>query len=88
MPRKIIAIQANTTPPRYITATHRRFDGRYTVELSENENLAIDFETAENAAEMITRIFNPFDRVFKPVRKTVTQPMQIGEILRESKRIA
>jgi hypothetical protein len=88
MPRKIIAIQVNTSPARYVTAEHKRFDGSVAVELTENENLAIDYGTSENAAAVITRIFNPFERTFKPVAKSVIQPVQIGEYFNEQKKIS
>lgn len=88
MPRKIIAIKANTSPTRYVTATHKRFDNKVGVEYTENKNLAMDFGTDGAANETIARIHNPFDRVFTPVAMEVTQPAPIAEYFTDEARLS
>jgi hypothetical protein len=88
MPRKIVAIQVNTSPVRYVTAYQKKFNGSFLVEYSENENLAHDFESQEKANQFIPKIDNPFSREFKIVSKSVSQPVRIGEIMDNNQKIA
>lgn len=64
MIRKIMAISANTKPTRYVSNTHNRADKSIAVEMTDNPNQAHDFVTAENANNIIKKIFNPWERVF------------------------
>lgn len=83
--RKIIAISVNTNPKRYVCGIlHRPHNGLAT-ELTENKNLAKDFESTEKATTAISQFFNPFERIYKIETIQVTQPRAIGEIINEMK---
>lgn len=71
MKRTIVAISANTKPTRYVTTTHNRADKSVAVELSDDKNQAHDFVNAENANNIIKRIFNPWERKFTVVKLEV-----------------
>lgn len=76
--KKITAISANTNPKRFIQATHKRIDGTFTAELTDDPNQAKDF--GERSKEMISKIFNPYSRVFKPEKITVTRSEVVAEM--------
>lgn len=79
MSRQIISISVNTKPKRYVCTTHNRADKSIAVELTDNKNQAHDFVTQVNAANLIKRIFNPWERVFTSEQIEVNQPQPIGE---------
>lgn len=79
MSRKIIAISANTNPKRFVLTTHNRADKSIAVELTEDLNQAHDFVTKENAERIISRIFNPWDRIYKTEKIEVNRPIAVGE---------
>lgn len=76
--RKIIAIQVNTNPTRWVESTFPRVGNMVGVVTTDQKELAHDFLTEEKAADICKRIHNPFDRVYKVKSMTVAQPSAIG----------
>lgn len=75
--RKIIAIQINTTPVRYVRSVSRRPGDQLYAEFTDNQNEAQDFDTVAYANTVIKRLVNPHERVFKATSISVTQPNRI-----------
>lgn len=75
--RNITAIEVNTTPTRWISVLHKRFDGKLNAETTDNPNEAKDFGSREKAAQTIKLLLNPFDRKFsiKPLHVLQPQPL-------------
>lgn len=80
MPTKIIAISANTKPVRFITNTFNRFDHTTGYELTDNPNLAKDFNTISWANITIGKLYNPFERLFKAVEIEVTEEQRVDDV--------
>jgi hypothetical protein len=78
MKRKIVAIQANTHPTRWVSSIHKRFDMKVSVEFTDDKNQAKDFSDRKTAEGMVAKIFNPFDRVFTVMDMSVTQPLPLA----------
>lgn len=83
MPRKITAIQVNTSPVRYVQGTFKKLKDEVGVELTDDKDLAQDFGTMQAVEAIIPKIFNPFERIFKAVQLEVTRPERIGVIMED-----
>lgn len=61
----IIAITATDKGRKsYVISTFNRFDKTIRVELSHDKNAAKDFQTESAAAEILPKIYNPFERSY------------------------
>jgi hypothetical protein len=75
----IIAITATDKGlTSYVISTFNRFDNKINVELSHDREKAKDFNTESAAAEILRKIYNPYERSysiekikFSPNQKTV-----------------
>lgn len=83
MPRKIVAIQVNTSPTRWVESTFKKPNYELGVLLTEEKNVAKDYGTKELATDAIKKFANPFERKFTPMKIEVTQPVRIDAYLED-----
>lgn len=57
----------------YVSGLFNRFDKTITVELSINQNEAKDFLTNKSAEDTVSKIYNPFDRIYSVEKLTIMQ---------------
>lgn len=80
-----ILIEVNTKPTRWVSSTFPRVGGIVGAELTDNIENAHDFLTMERAREVVSKIYNPFDRVFTAVsnrNKSATQRTMVNDKLK------
>lgn len=79
MSQKIVAIQVNTNPVRWVLSTYKKENGKRGVEYTDDKNQAKDYRTEEAARDATENFDNPCDRVFKPMPLEVSRPQHISE---------